>query len=470
MKDLLVVALGPDQKEKLTLEAAEAIRSSDVVLLRTKRHGAAQWMEENQICYESFDSLHESADDFASFAISVAEAVQRRMRMGLAVCYAVAEPHTDETVLALLAAGVPMRVIEGVTHASAALALALSAHMPLSGGVCVIPAVDIQNSCLNPDIPLMITEIGSRLLAGDVKIALLSIYPPEMQLLFCGEVIALSELDRQKQYDHLSAALLPACPYEKRDRFVLSDLEKIMSRLRDPMNGCPWDVKQTHRTLREFLLEEAYEVIEAIDANDPPRVADELGDVLLQVAFHAQIAKEHAEFSLQDIITSICAKMIHRHTHIFSDARCDSPEDVLKNWEAVKQKEKGIKSGADSMLDIPSFMPSLQRAGKVLDKATRIGFRRREAAETLSCVKNKIARLEDAMLSGTDFENALGEILLDFVSVAKAHGVEPELSLKKATDRFIESFRQMEQWAEASGKRIELLTDEEFLQFMGKDQ
>lgn len=435
MEELLVVGLGPDRPGLMTLETADAMRSADLLILRTGKHGAVQWIEKNDIAYECFDELYERAEDFDAFSASVVEAVRNRMQAGIAVCYAVAEPQTDRTVLALLQAGIRLRILAGVTYASAVQAKAME-RLGLGGGARFIPAADIEGTRIEPDLPLIITEINSRLLAGDIKIAMLAVYPPAMEILFCGEPIALSALDRQKHYDHLSTAYLPPCPYAGRERYVLSDLEKIMSRLRDPGSGCPWDIKQTHESLRTYLLEEAYEVIDAIDAEDPLRIADELGDVLLQVIFHAKIAEERREFSLLDIISSICSKLIHRHTHIFGDAHCDSAEDVLKNWEAIKQAEKGLKSKADSMRDIPKYTPSLMRAMKVQEKAKRMGYDASEAPVLLDRIRQNITRIAE----GDSTEQAVGEILLDLAAVAKVLDVDAELALQKSVDRFIDQF------------------------------
>lgn len=458
---LQVVALGPDRKGQLTLEAADALKAADLVVLRTRRHGAVAWMREQGIAFEALDSLHEQADDFDTLIASVADAVQRKMQPGIRLCYAVAEPQTDETVRMLAARNVRMRVLAGVTHASGAQARALEAGIPGQGGLCVIPAMDIGAHRINPSMPLVITELNSRLLAGDVKLALLEVYAPDTQVLLCGNTITLEALDRFQTYNHLSTVYVPACPYSSRERYVFGDLLDIMARLRDPANGCPWDVKQTHQSLREYVIEEAYEVVEAIDQQDDARIADELGDVMLQVVFHAQVAREHGTFSIGDVTTAICHKMITRHAHIFGDVHCETADDVLRSWEAIKKKEKGLESNADGMRDIPKHLPALMRADKVQSKGKRVGYPWGTARHALDKLQEQVETLCRTLESGQSAEAEWGDVLFGMVNAARLSGIQLELALGQATERFIHGFNQLEKLIAEAGKQLADMSFEE---------
>lgn len=454
MDAIQVVALGPDGRGLLTFESAQALQAADRVIVRTERHDAVAWMREQGIAFEALDDLHEQADDFDALIQTVADAVQQRMEPGIRLCYAVAEPQTDETVHMLATRGVAMRILQGVTYASGMQARALEAGMLAQGSLCTVPAMVMLSHRVNPFVPLLITEMDNRLLAGEVKLVLLTVYSPDMRVLFDGVQIALEALDRQKAYDHLSMVYIPACAYADRTRFVFDDLLAIMARLRDPINGCPWDIKQTHASLRPYMIEEAYEVVEAINKQDGRRIADELGDVLLQVVFHAQVAKDHGEFDISDVTTAICGKMISRHAHIFGDVHCETADDVLTSWEAIKKKEKGLASNADSMRDIPMHMPALMRADKVQAKAKRMGFQWGGAHVALDKLQAKAEALRQDGYTQQGIEEELGDLLFYAVSAARALNIEPELALLKAIETFIVRFARFEQLATKAGKQL----------------
>lgn len=454
MEKLTIVALGPDKAEQMTLEAADALSHAGQVLLRTGRHGAAEWLDGRGIAFSTLDALYDSADDFDALNEAAAREVARQYAKAPSLCYAVPDPLTDETVAALLAGGIPLRVVAGVTQADLARAAALGAGIPPTGGVCVMPATALAARRLDPSIPLLVTELGSRLLAGEVKLLLLDVYSPDTRVLFGGETIPLEALDRAKRYDHLSTVYIPQSAMTDRARHTFGDLLEVMARLRRLADGCPWDKEQTHETLREYIVEEAYELVEAIDQGDEARIADELGDVLLQVVFHAQVAAERGAFTISDVTTAICRKMITRHAHIFGDIRCETAEDVLRSWEAIKKQEKGQTSAVESMRDIPSRLPALMRAGKVQKKARQVGFDWDSPAEALDKVLEETDEVRAELAAGRDPEAELGDLLFAAVNAARLAGVQPELALSAATEKFIRRFEKMEKAIAADGKRL----------------
>jgi tetrapyrrole methylase family protein/MazG family protein len=250
---------------------------------------------------------------------------------------------------------------------------------------------------------------------------------------------------------------------ERRD---LSHLVEIMRTLRAE-NGCPWDRKQTHRSLRTYLIEEAYEVIQAIDDEDDDELCEELGDVLLQVVFHSQIAHERGKFSIADVIEGIVEKMIRRHPHVFSDVEANDSETVLRNWERIKQKEHaegGDEEGQVSILhNVAGAMPALMRAVKVQAKASRVGFDWPDVEGALSKVSEELSELEEARLANDvdAVEEEVGDTLFALVNVARFLKVDPEIALGKAVDKFIARFRYIENEVERSNRHLEDMTLEE---------
>jgi tetrapyrrole methylase family protein / MazG family protein len=237
----------------------------------------------------------------------------------------------------------------------------------------------------------------------------------------------------------------------------LLDLVRVMQRLRGP-DGCPWDREQTHQTLGRHLLEEAHETLEAIDSGDPERLRDELGDVLLQVVFHSEMARQEGTFDVDDVAEGIVAKLIRRHPHVFGEVEVDSAAQVLVNWERIKQEEKGEHSPDD---DIPATLPALARASKVQRRAAGAGFDWRTRDAALAKVREE---LEEVVAAPPErAEEELGDLLFAVASLARRLNVDPETSLRKATRRFAERFDRMKATAAADGVELAGLSEEELL-------
>ena len=235
------------------------------------------------------------------------------------------------------------------------------------------------------------------------------------------------------------------------------DLLKVMHRLRGP-GGCPWDREQTHQSLARHLLEEAHETLEAIDAADPDRLRDELGDLLLQVAFHAEMAAEAEAFDIDDVAEGITAKLVRRHPHVFGDAEVDSAAQVLVNWERLKAEERG-EHAVDH--DIPATLPALARAAKVQRRAAGVGFDWKTRAAAQEKVREELAELEEA--PGDRAEEELGDVLFALSSLARRLNVDPETALRTATSRFARRFERMRERAGGEGVRLEDLSEEELM-------
>ncbi len=244
-------------------------------------------------------------------------------------------------------------------------------------------------------------------------------------------------------------------------RYTFEDLQQIIRRLRGE-NGCPWDKVQTHESLREAMLEEAYEAVDAIEKKDNANLCEELGDVLLQVVFHAELAKEEGAFDMTDVTDGVCRKMIYRHPHIFGTAQADTPEAVLENWEALKKKEKNTKTQTEAMRKVPDALPALTRAKKVQKKAAEVGFDFYEAGGAMEKVLEECAELTAEFTGNFEAqEEEFGDILFALVNVARFLKINPEFALTKATKKFINRFEYVENSALSEGKQLSEMTLEE---------
>ncbi len=245
-------------------------------------------------------------------------------------------------------------------------------------------------------------------------------------------------------------------------------LVEIMARLRGP-GGCEWDLAQTHSTLRQYLLEEAHEVLEAISRNDPELLCEELGDLLLQILFHARIAEEAGQFRISDVIERISEKMIRRHPHVFGEAKADSPDAVSLQWEHIKRTVEN-RIHPSLLGGIPRTLPALLRAEKISRKASRAGFDWESAGQVMEKIEEEISELKDAV-AGADpetIEHELGDLLFAIVNLGRFLRVNPEIALDSANRRFERRFRAMETIARESGGSVED-TDMETLDLYWKE-
>jgi tetrapyrrole methylase family protein/MazG family protein len=241
-----------------------------------------------------------------------------------------------------------------------------------------------------------------------------------------------------------------------KEKYGFNDLLEIMAKLRGE-GGCPWDREQTHESLRIYMIEETYEVLEALDAGDKDKFCNELGDLLLQIVFHAQIAKENGDFDINDVLTEVCQKLISRHPHIFGDVEADTADKVVENWEAIKKKEKKLKSQTGVLKDVPSILPALMRSYKVQQKAAQVGFDWDNVEDAFSKVDEEIRELRDVYKSNNveRITDELGDAFFALVNVSRFLKIQPELALNGTIDKFIKRFEYIEQQSMKAGKKLE---------------
>lgn len=242
----------------------------------------------------------------------------------------------------------------------------------------------------------------------------------------------------------------------------LERLIDIMKVLRSG-EGCPWDREQTHESLKKYLIEETYEYLEVVDLNDKHRMCEELGDVLLQIVFHARIAEENGNFNIDDVINGVCDKMIHRHPHVFGNESAETSGEVLKKWEEIKKREKGTVNQTSVLKDVPNNLPALMRSFKVQQKAAQVGFDWTNPEDVFAKIREEIDELEAEYRkhSTSGMEDELGDVIFSVVNLSRFLKVHPELSLTQATNKFIGRFEQVEKLAQEQGRKLEEMSPEE---------
>ncbi|MBP3540462.1 MAG: nucleoside triphosphate pyrophosphohydrolase [Clostridia bacterium] len=465
MATLTIVSLGSGSEEFLTRGTDRLLHEAKQLVLRTERHPMAEYLRSEGIQFETLDSLYEDCDDFDMFNNAAAVQLLTLLKQG-DVCYAVSDAAFDYTVFTLQRLKpreTDVRILPGVSIAERCLALVDRD----SCAVRILTASEFGSYRLTPQEPLLLCEMHSRECAGDCKLKLMQLMPEEMTVsLITGdektgalrrEDISLTELDRQPHYDHLTAVYVPGVDMMSRTRFDMDDLVRVMMRLRAP-DGCPWDKEQTYESLLPSLLEESYEYIQAVRDEDIDHMYDELGDVLLQVVFHAEVARQHGDFDILDVTTAICKKMIERHTHIFGNVVANTADEVLVNWEAIKRKQRGITSIGQAMEDVSTGLSPLLRASKVQNKAAKVGFDFADAKEALSKVYEEADEVAQCIDQKMDTEEELGDLLFSVVNVLRLCGKNGDIALYGAISKFISRFKGMEKHIKNAGKRIEDLT------------
>lgn len=257
--------------------------------------------------------------------------------------------------------------------------------------------------------------------------------------------------------------------FDFKDRYNIDDLRHIIEILRSE-NGCPWDKVQTHESIRTDLIEETYEVCEGIDKNSPEILREELGDLLLQIVFHAQIERENKTFDFDDVCNDICQKLVYRHPHVFGEVKADNCDEVLKNWDALKRQSKHQDNFTDTLESVPKTFPALLRGEKICKRASRAGLPMDDPAECVKRIRAALDKMESSGFDTPDEQNQqiAGDMLLDFCNLNRILKLDGEKALTYSTNRFIINFSLAEKKAQQSGKKLDEMSEDELRDIMNE--
>ena len=452
MGKITVVGAGWTRGE-LTLNAIEALKHSDAIVLHTDRCGCADWLRQNGMPFMSLDALYETCDDFDIHAQAAADAVMAAGSAG-DLAYVVSDIR-DRSVSSLIERiGTAVQVIPGPPSEGALLAL-------VRGEARLVAASEWEQFHPSARESCLVRELDSRELASEVKLRLMEAYPEELEVwLLQGESepasMPLFTLDRGDRFDHRTCLLVPAQnSITELERYDFEHLNEIMRRLCAP-DGCPWDRVQTHASLRTCLLEEAYEVIDAIDEGDVDHLYDELGDLLMLVALHAEIARRHGEFDISDVTTAVCQKLISRHTHIYGDDSAGNEAEVLRLWSRNKMTERSQQTRTEAMRSVTRSLPAMLRAIKVLKRSAELGL----GEPDIEAARQHCEALIRQPWMQADAERHMGDIMMALAELARLGKVDPEIALNGAVGRFVDRFESVELEITRSGLPAEDLTEE----------
>jgi tetrapyrrole methylase family protein/MazG family protein len=474
MHTITIVGLGPGAPEHLTREAWQVISAASEIWLRTAHHPVVPHLPGETVIH-TFDAFYEEAESFPAVytritARILALAEERDVLYAVPGHPLVGEAAVRQILSRAAKRGTAVRIIEGLSFIEPTLS-ALQ-RVDALDGLAIIDAMDVMRlhyPPLNPAYPVLVAQIYSRHIASELKLTLMRQYPDEHKVaLVKGAGTSAEEITWGPLYaidrhplNLLTSLYIPALPSEA----SFENFQATVARLRAP-DGCPWDREQTHESLRTNLLEETYEVLEAIDYGDSAALEEELGDLLLQVVLHAQIAHEYGEFDMTDVLAGIDRKLKRRHPHVWGDVDVAGADEVTLNWEALKRNErKDDGTPEKSLLDgVPTALPALAQAYAYLDRARRVGFDWPDRAAVLEKVHEELAEVKGAETDKAIF-NEMGDLLLAIANWARWLGVEPESALREANQRFAHRFRYVEAAAHRLGEAIADVEPSRLLEF-----
>lgn len=453
---ITVVGLGAGELEQLPLGVYRHLIKQPLVWLRTKEHPVVQELEAEGVAFESFDSIYEANDTFEKVYEQIVETLLEKSEE-MAITYAVpGHPFVAErTVELLVESGANIQVIGGQSFLDA---MFQALQIDPINGFQLLDATALDLERLQVTQHILIGQVYDGFVAGDVKVQLMERYPDDHPVTLVTAAgtkrekmmnIPLYEMDRVAEVDNLTTLYVPPLTDESYLARDFATLKQIIETLRGP-EGCPWDRKQTHASLRKYLLEEAYELIEAIDEEDDDAMIEELGDVLLQVMLHAQIGADEGYFDVRDVIGAISEKMVRRHPHVFGEVTVEDANDVVANWNVIKQEEKGEKK--QSQLDgVLVHQPALMKAEQLQKKAAQVGFEWDDVSGAFDKLEEELkewrAQPED--------ESELGDVLFSIVNVARYFGMNAEQSLERTNRKFKKRFEYIEQQGEIEQMTLE---------------
>lgn len=484
---ITILGLGPGSIQDLTLQArtllAQAAEQQQTVYFRTVIHPTVEPLKTEipNLQISSFDSLYEESVDWSTLYQRIAEEVCTLAGQHPLIYAVPGHPLIGESSVQIVLRLAKERALSTAIVAGLSFIEPVCTAVgldPFDAGIQLLDATTL--AALRPDeiagkviptIPLLVTQVYNRRLASEVKLALSECYPDEwpVKLVRAASVTSseaendemviempLYELDRNTYANHLSTLYIS--PIDEMQALRLPEtLRYLIMRLRRDPDGCPWDRAQTHATLTRYVIEETYEVVEALEENNMDKLAEELGDLLLQVYLHAEIARQAEEFSLGDVYEHINAKMIRRHPHIFGDVEVSGANQVVQNWEAIKREER-IKAGKDvqqeSILDgVPQASPALIIAQEYQKRAAKVGFDYDTIEAVYRKLEEELQELREAETPEHQLEE-MGDALYMMARLARAHKIDAEEALRKANRKFYGRFQAMEAIAREEGREL----------------
>ncbi|WP_079524812.1 nucleoside triphosphate pyrophosphohydrolase [Halobacillus hunanensis] len=463
MKTVKILGLGAGDLEQLPLGVyRQLIHTNEPVYSRTLDHPVIRNLENEGVNFTGFDDVYEQYDQFTAVYEEIADKLADAAQEKDIIYVVPGHPMLAERTVQLLLED--QRVDVAIQGGQSYLDDVFSALKvdPIEG-FQFLDATALDRSQLQLQNHIVLCQVYDQMIASEVKLTLMEDLPPEYPVTVITAArsseeeiteVALQELDRFVAVNNLTSVYIP--PVQKTNlNHKFFRLREVIRTLRGP-GGCPWDQKQTHESLRRYLIEEAYEFIDAVNRLDDQNMAEELGDVLLQVMLHSQIGEDEGFFTIDDVIASITEKMIRRHPHVFGDVQVNDADEVVTNWDQIKKQEKTGSTG--SLLDsVPTSFPALLQAEEVQKKAAKVGFDWDKVELVEDKVKEEWAEFLEAkeMNDPDEMEKEFGDWLFAITNLARHYNINGETALQRTNHKFRTRFSAMETSASNAERTIE---------------
>lgn len=442
----------------ISANAVDAIRSSQAVVIQSALTPSGKYVFDNFENVVSLDFLYEKSRTYDTLNSNIAKEVLRTAKTQDVVFLVDGSVTENEACAIIRRKRKDAKVLSGCSKADYFASLA-----GITGEYLAVSAYRIDRKRLS--LPLVVYDVDNVLTAGEVKLAVSDCFGDDISIsLFHGDEaknIPLFELDRQADFGSNTGIVVNSLPLTKKTRFDLDDLLEILDVLRSE-NGCPWDRAQTKDSIKKNTIEEAYELVDAVQKGDESAICEEVGDVLLQVAFQTTFAKERGAFTMRDALSGLCEKLITRHTHVFGYDDADDENSALNVWDKNKCKEKGFESGAEYLSSVPTNFPALMRADKIAKRSGKYNMDFPTADDALKKVYEELGEVKAEI--GVDdsklFEEC-GDFLFAAASYVRKLGVDSETALSSATDKFLKRFIKTEELVKRDGKDMQTTSVEE---------
>ncbi|HEY4600546.1 MAG TPA: nucleoside triphosphate pyrophosphohydrolase [Cerasibacillus sp.] len=470
MHKIEVLGLGAGDIEQLPLGLyKKLIRSDKPIYVRTLEHPVIETLSEEGVQFISFDYLYKQATDFQVVYEQMADTLIEHVKKESLIYAVPGHPMLAEKTVQLLLQQTDYEVdiLGGQSYLDD---LFTSLKIDPIDGFQFIDGTSFERRQLDYRSHLIFCQVYDQFIASDVKLALLEDLPPDYPVTIIDaagskqeriETVPLEVFDHSFQKSNLTSVYVP--PVHKHElNHHFYRLKEVIHTLRSP-NGCPWDRKQTHESLREYALEEVYELIEAINSQDDDLIVEELGDLLLQVMLHSQIGEDVGYFTIDDVIRTLTEKMIYRHPHVFGDREIENMMDISKEWEELKQEEAG-KENRNSILDgIPKQMPALLKSYTIQKKAAKVGFTWDHVDPVWDKLSEELKEVKEAIQTDDkeEIEIEFGDVFFVLANLARYYQIHPEIALNRANEKFISRFSYIEKKLSEKQKDIKYVSFEE---------
>ena len=452
MNTIQIIGLGAGSADDLTVKAYKALSEKIPTFARTDRHPIVNELRKN-MDIESFDKYFEEYEDFDEvYENMTLKLIELSKKYGKINYCTAGSPYYGDIVTKKLTneykSQINTIIIDGMSFLDKCLKLSGFADY---NNIKILDCLEADEFSFDVNSFNVITQVYDLEIASLLKIKLMEIYPEDVNTLIIDVLeenvkkIPLFMLDQEKNYGFSTYFCILPIEISKNRVYNVNNLLRIVKILRGP-DGCPWDKKQTHHSIRQNVIEEAYEVVDAIDNDDVDNLVEELGDLLFQVIFHSELGSEEGYFNFNDVINKLCTKMYFRHPHVFGDVKADNAEEALANWENSKQKEKNLATYTDNLKNVPKALSTLSRSYKIQKRAAEVGFDWPDSEGAIEKIKEELQEFIEEYNNDNieNMEEEFGDLLFALVNFARFEKINPDIALNKTINKFIDRFEYIE--------------------------